>query len=318
MAGFLSNMKAYFSVWLMVLSLIPSMLGFGSAGISAQKQSDVLLKAALISDIHTRTDYVDEKNDAIRRGLADMRGMKCGYDCVVMTGDITNSGWVEEYKILKRFTKVYCHGYQVIPAMGNHDSWGETAGEDFSLPKNSFTDYCSFCGIKTDKTYYSTKVKGYTFIIMGTEDCSNEHPLITDTQLEWLDSELTEAEGDGKPVFVVCHEPLNNRHGKWYAAGVGDCYVRINEILAAHARAEAPVIMLSGHIHSQNERSFEKGGEGLYFLSIPSFLFGYDGDNSHYEADGFVTEIYAHEIIFRLRNFTDNVFIDEFMYKIEY
>lgn len=315
MRGFMTNGKAYIAVWLMIISLIPSMLGIGPAAFTVEDPENVLFKAAFISDIHTRTDYVDEKNDVIRRGLADMRGMKCGYDCIVMTGDNTNCGWVEEYKILKRFVKFYCWDTQVIPAMGNHDSWGETIGEDFSLPKSSFIDFCAFNGIKTDKTYYSTEVKGYRFIIMGTEDCSNEHPLITDTQLEWLDAELTSAEETGKPVFVVCHEPLNNRHGRWYAAGVGDCYTRINEILESHANPTAPVVMLSGHIHSQNERSFEKGADGLYFLSIPSFLWGY---NESYEADGFVVEIYEHEILMRLRNFTDNSFVDEFSYSIEY
>lgn len=315
MAGFLSNMKAYFSVWIMIISLLPSMLGLGSAGFAPREKDKVLFTVAVVSDMHTRTDYVDEKNNVLRRGLADMRGMFGGYDCLLMTGDNTNCGWVEEYKILKRFMKFYCRGYNIIPAMGNHDSWGETVGEDFSLPKESFMDFCSFCGIETDKTYYSTSVDGYTFIIMGTEACSNEHPLISDAQLQWLDEQLNAAAATKKPVFVVCHEPLNNRHGRWYAAGVGDCYTRINEILLSHANPEAPVIMLSGHIHSQNERSFEKGADGLYFLSVPSFLFGY---NESYEADGFVMEIYEHEILFRLRNFTDNVFIPEFEYSVEY
>lgn len=152
--------------------------------------------------------------------------------------------------------------------------------------------------------------------MMGTEACSSNHPLITDTRLKWLDAELTKAAATGKPVFVVCHEPLNNRHGRWYAAGVGEeVYGKSNDILLQHANPAAPVIMLSGHIHSQNERSFEKGAEGLYFLSVPGFLFGY---NQSYEADGFVAEIYPHESYFRLRNFTDNVFFPEFEYSIHY
>lgn len=77
------------------------------------------------------------------------------------------------------------------------------------LPQ-SFKAFCRWSGVKTDRVYYTKRVNGFSFIVTGVEDCDFKNPYHSDAQFDWLEKELKAAVSEGKPVFVICHKPLED------------------------------------------------------------------------------------------------------------
>ena len=55
----------------------------------------------------------------------------------------------------------------------------------------------------------------YTFIVLNTDKSVFEESYFSDECLAWFDAELNKATAEGKPVFVILHQPLKNTHFVW-------------------------------------------------------------------------------------------------------
>ncbi len=325
-------LKTFLSVVTSVLCLFSSMI-FGDFAATYDSQKDgCKMNFAVISDTHV-TDYTEDYHRLItlEMGLYDMEKASDGLEALVITGDITQHGKRVQYeKVEKSFSK-YTPAENIILAAGNHDMWAASKGEvrSFAESEKLFIEYNKKIADRDiEKMYYSTVINGYTFIVIGSEDCLEDDPVISDEQLAWLDAELKKATADGKPVFVVSHWPFSGTHGlpnTWNGApadevvpgldpATGGMGERNDEVLAM-LNSYKNVILINGHVHNGISNSMDdtKYGyssvekiENVYSVSLPVY---HTVTNRGRIANGmgFVFEVYDDEVIIRARSFSGGV-----------
>lgn len=271
----------------------------GRSQVSKNSELDEVFKVALTADLHTDGDKYRDRTDILRKCFA---GISANYapHAIVMAGDITNAGHISEYTHLKNLLSFYCKGIKVIPQMGNHDGRGTSIYPYYNEAIELFTDFCDYCGIKTEKAYFKTKIHGYTFIVLGPEKTVHEQSYITTEQVEWLNRQLEKEKGE-RPVFLVNHQPPDNRNGVYihsqFGGGIGENYELVDNTLLKYAEKGIKILYVSGHMHRQDEYSFEKANDNLYYLNLDTIEYkkglGYKmdvkGKNIHLEGFNFVT-----------------------------
>ncbi len=270
------------------------------AAYSPKEPGRILLNAVLAADLHTDGNTYRDRNVTLTKAFAGV-SRSADFDAYILAGDITNSAAECEYVNLRAMLNLFRRGARVVPELGNHDSGGTsvgTAGEKpFSVAEARFRAFLRYCGIDSGRNYYALEIKGFRFLVLGTEKMLNDDADLSPAQLAWLDKELADAPA-GKPVFVIAHQPPRGINGAdnpeaCLGAQSGEAYA----ILKKHA-AEKTVLYISGHMHRDfGERSFENPEPGLYFLNLPSFLYD-DGGGL-----GAALEVYPDRLLIRPRNF---------------
>ena len=274
------------------------------------KEDDVLLNLSVVSDTH-----LDEEFSPLAWflgiGLNDMSRAKTPVDAVLVTGDLTNYG--DEGSIDEFFDTMEKHwdGKAVI-AMGNHDI-GHVEDKEAEEARQYFVEkYNAYQGTNIEKSYYSTEIDGYKFIVLTDQsDDSWDHPDLFEDQLDFLDAELASSGSDDKPVFVISHWPLAGTHGEeiaWDDGDMGEPYTtQVQQILEKYEN----VFFISGHIHIglNGEFTSEKYGvsyydrvNGVNYINLPSYgLFSRFG--TVLGGKGYQIEVYDDEVVIRARNF---------------
>lgn len=284
--------------------LVFSLLFQNLAVMPLKKADDVQLKAVLISDVHADADFSRDRSNDLRQIMLSIGRHHNDADTLVMSGDLTNSGDLREYINLNTFLHVYSHIGDCVPELGNHDSWHHSDDPDFKKAEKYFKAFCLWNGIKTEKVYYTKQVNGFTFIVTGVEDCDFKNPYHSDAQLDWLEQELLDAVAQGKPVFVICHKPLDC---------LGDAAERMEQILTqAAANAKAPIVHVSGHDHEIGENTFKSPCDNLICLNLPSVQYTEDGGL------GFLAEIRENSLTLTGTDFLSNEPLDGYEYRIAY
>jgi 3',5'-cyclic AMP phosphodiesterase CpdA len=298
-----------------ILSLIPDIIG--AVKTYSPEKDGLKMNCVIVSDTHADADAFRDRTDILRNAFAGISECTADIDALLNIGDITNSGSASEYSNLKRLVDVYLRPSAVVACLGNHDSWNGSENPDYPEAKRLFLDYLGHYGIQSEEVYYSTVIKGYHFICLGTEGADHDEirPVYSDKQLDWFDSELTKAEKSNLPVFVLCHRPLDGHNG-WSGSEVPD---RVDEILKAHSSYSKPIIFLSGHWHHFTPDCFERDGN-ICYLNLPSTEYN---DETEYECNdnggmGFTMELYENEVIFRARNFITDKWVDKYVFSIEF
>ena len=138
-----------------------------------------------------------------------------------------------------------------------------------------------------------------------------------------LNALLTEMDGfkkvEGKPVFVMCHQPFAFTHGLPEVWKTGDMGEQSDEVRAVMEKYKN-VFFINGHLHGG---IFEKVEEvlneenGVYSLSIP----GYRKENNFGITDcgvGYYCEVYEDRVIFKARNFLKGEYVHGDYTRFEY
>ena len=313
MFGFIATIKGFLSVILTVLNF----LSFGIFGdFTAETKplyDDCKVNFAVISDIHMTEEKA--RADMLRFGLQDMQESESPLDALICSGDLTDHGEPEEWANLERAFADYTPAKNIILAQGNHDTW--TGDDDYALSRELFIEYNEkIADREIDEVYYSTKINGYTFIVLGTDTAEFEESYFNEAQLNWLDEELAKSTADGKPAFVVCHQSLKNTHGlpdTWNspsetAGTVGPQSDDLKEIMNKYEN----VIMISGHLHTGiGQYTYEKI-DNFHSINLPSTaIVNKDGDYNN-AGIGFVIEAYDNHVLFRARDFAQGKYIPEY------
>ena len=240
------------------------------------------LRAVFAADLHTDADPHRDRTDVLRRAFAGIR-RDGNTDLLALCGDITNCGDEKEYALLRRLQRAYLGEIRVLPQIGNHDSWHHSDDPNYPLAERLFLQFCRDCGLLTDKNYYYATVKGFPFVVTGTQALCHNKPTLYRDQLEWLDAVLGKAVRTGKPVFVLSHQPPQGRNGvtlELHEAGMGDCSAEVDALLLKHAEtAKAPILFFSGHIHWLRPECIEKARDNLYYINLPSLEYGGKGED---------------------------------------
>lgn len=274
----------------------------------APKNEDILLNVSVISDTHI--DYKWSIGEALlRRALKDISSSSSPVDAVVVSGDLTNYGDGESMKHFFGLFRLNCSPENWIIAAGNHDI-GHVKDVTQQEARERFIGlYNEYTGSEIENVYYSKVVKGYRFIVMGDQgDDTWDEPEIHEDQLEFLDSELMLA--GGKPVFVVCHQPLMGVNGVGKIRGnisIGDDSDAVKSVLEKYDN----VFFISGHSHVgiNGELNRKLYGfccvetiNGVNYINLPTYMIV----NRHgipWGGLGMQLEVYEDEVIVRARSF---------------
>ena len=316
------------------LAVILSLLSLGFSGIfgdftadTKPLKDDCKLNFATISDVHMTEETA--RRDMLRFGLQDMQEFESQLDALVLSGDLTDHGEEAEWEMLKEAFLPYSPAENLIMAQGNHDTW--TEDDKYDLARTYFIKYNKeIADREIENEYYSTKVNGYTFIVLASET-DRTSAYMSDRQLEWLANEMEAASKDGLPIFVVCHWPINESHGlpeTWGDSepepddgGIGDQSAQVEKILKSYEN----VFFITGHIHSGFVNESQKDVYGyvsvesdgsFHSINLPQYMYltirGRIANGT-----GFVFEVYENEVVLRARSFSAGVWYTDYNWTID-
>lgn len=181
---------------------------------------------AWLSDTHIGSATAAED---LRRSVRDINSMN-GVAFTIISGDITELGWNDQFALAKTILDSLRTPYHIIP--GNHDTkWSESG----------CTEFARLWG--ADK--FSFEFAGFRFIGL------HEGPImkmgdghLPPEDLRWLDSVLAHLQNKTQPLIFVTHYPLDSGLDNWYE-------------LTDRARQFNTQAVLVGHGHTNREYTFE-------------------------------------------------------------
>lgn len=278
-----------------------------------EDSENVLLSMAIIADTHLPNRESAELN--LKNTFEDLANSKEKFDAFMIAGDIADYGTNNEYERFFRVLDKQKTVPNLFVTMGNHDA-------RLFYKKNSkiiIKKTADYLKIKTGKIYYSYDINGYTFIVLCTEKRILEKAYISKEQIAFLDSELERGTKDGKPVFVMCHQPFAETHGLPEVWKTGDMGEQNDEVRAVMEKYRN-VFFINGHLHGG---IFEKIAEtineenGVYSISIP----GYRKPNNFGIQDcgvGYYCEVYSDRVVFKARKFITGEYLEGDYTRLEY
>lgn len=248
------------------------------------------------------SNYMFDRYKVFGAAMEDLHASE-RMDAVIVAGDVAENGLAEEYQLVYDGLKGL-ENCRYIMSAGNHDirlrSYKQVVSRftEFSNALNNNVD-------PVDSLHFSERVNGYKFIVIGSDKATFEEAYISDAQLEWLDSEI--AAENGKPTFVICHQPLKLTHdlpNTWgngtnlNAGSVGDQSDEIKEILTKYDN----VIFITGHLHTGFGDASYETIEKLHIVNVPALSINNKDGKHNGSGLGYIVEVYDDEIIFRARN----------------
>lgn len=279
--------------------------------ITFQDKENCQLAFVALAD--TQLWPTDFHSYALECGLKDMSRADGEFDALLIAGDITEMGDKDTFEVIwDKIDNSIFASKPVLLASGNHDIRLNYDG-NMKLITDKAGEYL---GKEIDKPYYSYDVEGYTFIVMNSDAWQLEKAVISDEQLQFIDSELARGTKDGKPVFVVCHQPLTDTHGLpevWENGDLGKDSAKVRAVFEKYEN----VFYLNGHLHDGvYEKSLEVLNEekGVYSVNLPSF--GPENDYGKFLQPGLgdYVEVYSDRVVFTVRDFKAGKNIEGYTY----
>lgn len=323
----IASIKMFLSVILSLLSIFFSpIFGDFKAPFEPVDPENVKLNFAAISDTHMTDSTL--RSLMLKIGLEGMESSKQPMDALVMTGDLTDHGYLEQWEMLYQTMKDYEPAKNILLAEGNHDTW--TEDDVFDKARTYFIDYNKKISDRDiEEVYYSTEINGYTFIVLGSE-YDHTDAYFSDAQLDWLAAEMEKAAKKDLPIFVISHWPINESHGlpeTWGDdepepddGGMGDQSDAVEAILKKYEN----VFLISGHIHNglSNDAtsdfygycSVESDGS-FHSVNLPSYMYmTIRGRISN--GTGCQFEVYEDRVEIRSRSYSADVWYTDYNYTI--
>lgn len=263
------------------------------------------------------SNYQSKRFQYIDNACEDLSRAHEGVDALVIAGDLAENGLKCEYEYLTE-QLLYANVDNFIISVGNHD---------FRLRnyKNTVKTFTSFINglnkavgsrLTVDSLHYSYDIKGYRFIVLGTDKTEFEESYLSDSQLEWLDGELQTATRNGRPAFVIIHQSPKLTHGlpdTWNspfdaAGSVGDQSDELCRIMNKYRN----VFLLTGHLHTGiGKYTYEKIGN-INSVNLPSLTINNKDGDCNDNGIGFVCEVYGTHVLFRARCFATGKYLPDF------
>ena len=316
MVGFISKIISLLVA--VICTVIPNV------NYEAKNEDDILLNAAIISDIHIDASLPIGQM-MLTAGLKDVKNNATKNDAVIIPGDLTNYGDMESveafYKILSKVNPAE----KWIVAPGNHDIGHAEDCTNKQARKRLIEINNRYTGASNKNIYYSQVVNGYTFIVMCDESKDNWDSCdISDKQIKFLDEQLKKATKKSKPAFVICHWPLEYTNGQ--NAVYEDSAIRDEtaDKIKAVLKKYKNVFFISGHMHKGiSGDTFEsvfgfssvETIKGVTYVNLPSY-----GIANRYGVPwngmGMQMEVYKNEVVFRPRRYLHSTWYGMIEYSV--
>ena len=303
-----------YKLFIAVLSVVLT-VGSGYLHPSTEKPIDVKYPEeeqavmALIADPQVGL-YTYKRYITFKAASEDLHNASCKFDAVIGLGDITENAQQAEYQLV--YENLSGIDTRYIMATGNHDI--RLHGYNYSV--KTFSDFANALNNNVDEIdalHFSERVSGYKVIVLGSDKTELERAYLSDEVLEWLDDEV-EAE-NGKPTFVICHQPLKNTHNEGFAFGsitnagghVGDQSITIKKILSKYDN----VFFITGHLHSGFGPDSYNNVDGIHCVNAPSMSIENKDGTYNNAGTGYIMEVYNDKVIFRARDFLQGTWVAE-------
>ncbi|WP_318615675.1 metallophosphoesterase family protein [Sporosarcina sp. YIM B06819] len=273
---------------------------------------------SVISDVHISEKDVGAHQKLVH-ALQDLQQIVPDYDAIIVNGDMINDGREESYGKLTELLDEHLQK-EAFFAIGNHEFFNNDGNEA------AIQRYFKFAGV--DSVYYEKIMKGIPFIFLGsegagpmgspTQDCA----VLSETQLDWLDSRLKKHAQSAGPIFVCLHQPIP------YTIS-GTDHPHYQQLIISHNKlverlANYPqVVYFSGHSH------WDLRIPGLFLRKQFAMVntggvyntWGLDAQGNEVVIDahgsqGLFVEVYADKVIIKGRDFAKQQWIEEFTHTI--
>ena len=307
--------KIFYKLFLALIALVYSFSAYvapSDAQPIAPQQDDASLFFAALADPQV-SNYILKRVPSFDAAAEDLHNAR-RLDAVLIAGDIAENGLAIEYRYI--YEKLNGLGCPYLLAEGNHDIRLRVYLQSlarFSAFSNALNETSEM-----DSYHYSAAVNGYTFLVLGSDRTVFEESYLNDAQLSWLDESL--ASQQGRPTFVVLHQPLQNTHGlpdTWgspfkSAGSVGKQSDRIDAILQQYDN----VILITGHLHTGfGAYTYEKRGS-VWMVNLPSLTINNKDGGDNGPGIGCMVECRKDEIVFRARNFATGTWLPDYDFTI--
>ncbi|MBM7587522.1 3',5'-cyclic AMP phosphodiesterase CpdA [Bacillus pakistanensis] len=262
----------------------------------------------VISDVHINSGN-NKTLDKLETTLEQLNQVVPKQDAFVVVGDLTDYGVTAEYD---KFMYVYNAKQQSravsMFAIGNHDYWNGLSVED---AQKRFLDKTGM-----ESIYYHKVIKGYHFIILGTEDGLTEGTFSV-KQIKWLGEQLKQAADDDtkKPIFVFHHQPIT---GTIYGSEWG--FSKNRDLFYDTLKEYPQVISFSGHTHYPlddpriiHQKDFTSIGTstGAYLWLDSGRVQGEVPEGADFLNQALIVEVHNNKVLIKRRDIHNNDWTDE-------
>ena len=297
-------------IFLPVSTVIPPVESY-----EAQNAEELKTSFTVLSDIHIEGNNFQTFKE-FSEILKEVKNSEDN-DTLVFLGDNTMNGQVVETMFVYSLVSRFLGTEDIIVAPGNHDmdTSKNTNGDFDDLSKRFVSMRNSFFGDDGDKVYFSREKNGYKFIVLGGEGRTGEDgkQILSDAQLDWLESELSEAKNSGKPCFIINHYLVYGRNGSRSYAGfnVTDQNDRLTEILETSG---VRTFYFCGHSHYGVSDDSVQTTSNVTYINLPAT----GNPGNYYPANevcgkdgiGVHMEVYEDQVVLRFRNYITGQWLD--------
>lgn len=292
---------------------------------TAREDEEVLLNFSVISDTHIDANFPGGQL-IWAKALKEMAGSSDPVDAIVHTGDITNYGDGESIARFFKLLDEYAPTDNWVIAAGNHDIGHSDDATNEEARQRIAAHIRAYTGIDTQNVYYSLEVNGYSFIVLSDQSEDNWDSFeIYQDQLDFLDKELEKATAEGKPAFVVMHEPVSGVNGVDTIWPDGVIDAEYADPMVAILEKYENVFYLSGHVHTgvNGEITEQVFGfscvetrNGVHYVNLPTYTF-VNRYGIPWGGLGFHFEVYENEVVIRTRNYNTSKWYEPYKFIIE-
>ncbi|MBQ7548020.1 MAG: metallophosphoesterase [Clostridia bacterium] len=244
----------------------------------------------------------------------DLANMCTPLDALIFAGDIAENGDAAEYRMVSQILRDVCPNafrhFLCVP--GNHD----VRLKNYVRQVDVFNRFIASVpgGIPSGDAHHchTVRMRGYTFLLMGSDASTFEGAYIGTRQLRWIDEELYKA--NGKPVFIINHQTLHRTNGlpkTWLGRGswrgsVGWQSDALREVFERYRN----VIFITGHLHYGTSRYTYEDHGAFKALSVPTISVVNHGICTA-DTQGYVLSVYDDRILAKARIFGEGRYLEK-------
>ena len=293
-------------------------------------EEDTVINFVLTGDTQV-CNYNPSRETSLIAVAEDLKNSSTTLDAFIIAGDVVENGFQDEYnRVFDDIRDINAANF--IMAAGNHD----IRLREYEQSSSRFVSFMNSLNIEqnaVDSLSYTYEVNGYTFIVIASDQHEFEESYISRQQLEWLNQQLKKATADGKPVFVIAHQPLAEGHGlpnTWgtqsmpgqagrlpdyerkdsydYTGSIGEQSNDVYDIISRYQN----VFFITGHLHTglgQNTYQTINAENNVQGINVPSIGINNKDGTYNNTGTGFYVEVTPDEVIFYARDFAQGRYL---------
>ena len=290
-------------------------------GVSDYEFGTPLFEFQIVSDTHVTDSNSHIYNQRFKQMLEDVVTTSPDSKGIVVVGDVTDTGAAKEYENVISVYEAAEDAPRMYWSIGNHDyalSYGDTQTQ-----RELFLQYSGL-----ESVYYDEWIADTHFVFLGSEEtdtASGTGAIISDTQLDWLETTLADGYEEGRPIFVFLHQSVYNTvagslpgqgwDGIGVAGVIDDSEARLMSILAEYPEA----IFFSGHSHwemNSTDTMYERTASMCTAFNTASVAYlwtsygdtysgGWSYDDEVGGSQGYYVKVYEDKVLVIGRDFED-------------